>query len=73
MRELSLQDLHAELLRIAVRDRPSNQRFEALLQAVRIDLKRRLEWRTAGMEPDRKVPLSDWWAGYPELSRYIDE
>lgn len=73
MREVSLEDIHTELLRIAVHDRPSSPRFDALLKEVRQDVKKAREWRIEGMEPDRKKPLSDWWSGYADLATYIPE
>lgn len=73
MRELSLDDLEKELLRIKVRDNPAGRDFDTLLMKVREDVKKAREWPIKDMEPERKKPLSDWWSGYPGLGSYIWE
>jgi hypothetical protein len=73
MRQLTLEELHAELLHVSVEQQPVKPRFHQLLADVRADLKKRKEWETPGWEVDRKKPLSDWWAGYQDLADYIPE
>lgn len=71
MREISLEVLYAELLRIATHDFPASPEFDALLNQVREDLKKAKVW--GYFDTDQKRPLSDWWAGYAGLSSYIDK
>ena len=73
MRELDLQQVHDELLRLQVQGRFDAARITPVLKIVRADLQNAQAWPNAGTEPTLRMPLNKWWATYPGLGFLIPE